>query len=66
LIRQMSIDKPLWSAPRIHGELLKPWIAITQSSVAKLHGQALCCATPIACHGYSRKAHRTSVILAVL
>jgi hypothetical protein len=23
LIRRMSIDNPLWGAPRIHGELLK-------------------------------------------
>jgi hypothetical protein len=23
LIRRMSVDNPLWSAPRIHGELLK-------------------------------------------
>ena len=23
LIRQMSIENPLWGAPRIHGELLK-------------------------------------------
>jgi hypothetical protein len=24
LIRQMSLANPLWGAPRIHGELLKP------------------------------------------
>ena len=35
LIRQMSIENPLWGAPRIHGELLKPGIAVAQSSVAK-------------------------------
>jgi hypothetical protein len=23
LIRQMSVDNPLWGAPRIHGELVK-------------------------------------------
>jgi transposase InsO family protein len=32
LIRQMSIDNPLWGAPRIHGELLKLRIEDTWSS----------------------------------
>ncbi len=35
LIRQMSIDNPLWGAPRIHGELLKLGIDVGQTSVAK-------------------------------
>jgi transposase InsO family protein len=35
LIRQMSIENPLWGAPRIHGELLKLGFAVAQSSVAK-------------------------------
>jgi hypothetical protein len=35
LIRQMSIENPLWGAPRIHGELLKLGFEIAQSSVAK-------------------------------
>jgi hypothetical protein len=35
LIRRMSIDNPLWGAPRIHGELLKLGFEIAQSSVAK-------------------------------
>jgi hypothetical protein len=35
LIRRMSIEKPLWGAPRIHGELLKLGFEIAQSSVAK-------------------------------
>jgi hypothetical protein len=35
LIRQMSRDNPLWGAPRIHGELLKPGIDIGETSVAK-------------------------------
>ena len=35
LIREMSIANALWSAPRIHGELLKLGIDIGQSSVAK-------------------------------
>ena len=34
LIRQMSIENPLWDAPRIHGELLKLGFAVAQSSVA--------------------------------
>jgi putative transposase len=35
LIRSMSDANPLWGAPRIHGELLKLGIAISQASVAK-------------------------------
>jgi hypothetical protein len=35
LIRRMSLENPLWSAPRIHGELLKLGFEIAQSSVAK-------------------------------
>jgi hypothetical protein len=35
LIRQMSMDNPLWGAPRIHGELLNLGFEIAQSSVAK-------------------------------
>jgi hypothetical protein len=35
LIRQMSIEIPLWGAPRIHGELLKLGIEVAQSSAAK-------------------------------
>jgi hypothetical protein len=35
LIRQMSMENPLWGAPRIHGELLKLGIDIGQTSVAK-------------------------------
>jgi hypothetical protein len=35
LIRRMSVDNPLWGAPRIHGELLKLGFEIAQSSVAK-------------------------------
>src|ERR1700738_4357776 len=35
LIRRMSIEKPLWGAPRIHGELLKLGFKVAQSSVAK-------------------------------
>src|SRR3981081_3155111 len=35
LIRRMSVENPLWGAPRIHGELLKLRFAVAQSSVAK-------------------------------
>jgi transposase InsO family protein len=35
LIRRMSIENPLWGAPRIHGELLKLGFEAAQSSVAK-------------------------------
>ena len=31
----MSVDTPLWGAPRIHGELLKLGFEVAQSSVAK-------------------------------
>ncbi len=31
----MSIENPLWGAPRIHGELLKLGFEVAQSSVAK-------------------------------
>lgn len=35
LIREMCIANPLWGAPRIHGELLKLGIEISQATVAK-------------------------------
>jgi transposase InsO family protein len=35
LIRRMSMEDPLWGAPRIHGELLKLGFEVAQSSVAK-------------------------------
>jgi hypothetical protein len=31
----MSVDNPLWVAPRIHGELLKLGFEVAQSSIAK-------------------------------
>jgi hypothetical protein len=34
-IRRMSVENPLWRAPRIHGELLKLGFEVAQSSVAK-------------------------------
>jgi len=35
LIRRMSRDNPLWGAPRIHGELLKLGIEVSQATVSK-------------------------------
>src|SRR3984893_7747762 len=35
LIRRMSVENPLWGAPRIHGELLKLGFEVAQSSVDK-------------------------------
>jgi transposase InsO family protein len=35
LIRQMSMENPLWGAPRIHDELLRLGFAVAQSTVAK-------------------------------
>ena len=35
LIRQMSRDNPLWGAPRVHGELLKLGITVSQATVSK-------------------------------
>ncbi len=35
LTRRISMDNPLWGAPRIHGELLKLGFEVAQSSVAK-------------------------------
>jgi len=35
LIRRMSRANPLWGAPRIHGELLKLGLAVSQATVSK-------------------------------
>ena len=35
LIQRMSVENPLWGAPRIHGELLKLGFEVAQSSVAR-------------------------------
>ena len=35
LIREMSTANPMWGAPRIHGELLKLGISVSESTVAK-------------------------------
>jgi hypothetical protein len=38
-IRRMSVDNPLWGAPRIHGELIKLGFEVAQSGVAKYMGK---------------------------
>jgi hypothetical protein len=35
LIRRMSLENPLWGAPRIHGELLKLGFRVSQASVSR-------------------------------
>ncbi len=35
LIRRMSVANPLWGAPRIHGELLKLGISVSEATVSK-------------------------------
>src|SRR5260370_28306861 len=35
LIRRMSVENPLWGAPRIHGELLELGFELPQSTVAQ-------------------------------
>ncbi|MBI4479135.1 MAG: hypothetical protein HY651_03845 [Acidobacteria bacterium] len=35
LTRKMSLANPLWGAPRIHGELLKLGIEVSETTVAK-------------------------------
>jgi len=39
LIRTMSHENPLWGAPRIHGELLKLGIDISQATIGKYMGR---------------------------
>ena len=39
LVRKMSKANPLWRAPRIHGELLKIGIEVSQATVAKYMGR---------------------------
>jgi putative transposase len=36
LIRTMSRENPLWGAPRIHGELLKPGIDISEPALVNI------------------------------
>jgi putative transposase len=35
LIRQMTMGNPLWGAPRIHGELLKLGVEVSQATVGR-------------------------------
>ena len=35
MVRKMSLANPLWGAPRIHGELLKLGIDVSQATVAR-------------------------------
>jgi hypothetical protein len=35
-IRRMCVANPLWGAPRIHGELLKLGIKVSQATVARV------------------------------
>jgi hypothetical protein len=37
----MSEQNPLWGAPRIHGELMKVGIEVSQATVAKYLGRFL-------------------------
>jgi transposase InsO family protein len=39
LIRKMAHENPLWGAPRIHGELLKLGVQVSQATVAKYMGR---------------------------
>ena len=40
LIRRMSMENPLWGAPRIHGELLKLGFEVAHFGRRQVHGQA--------------------------
>jgi putative transposase len=37
LVRRISVANPGWGAPRIHGELLKLGVEVSQTTVAKVH-----------------------------
>jgi hypothetical protein len=57
LIRQMSVENPLWGAPRIHGELLKLGFEVAQSQprMANLPAQSrvgYCRDGPVRCPDY--------------
>src|ERR1700730_5883723 len=54
LIRQMSVENPLWGAPRIHGELLKLGFEVAQSSVANYMAKR---------HGPPSQGWRTSCVI---
>jgi putative transposase len=42
LIRQMHAANPLWGAPRIHGELQKLGLTLSETTVAKYLGRRRC------------------------
>src|SRR5262249_7786447 len=46
LIRRMSRANPLWGAPRIHGELLKLGIEISQATVGRHEPTSLAAVGP--------------------
>ena len=46
LIRRMSLANPLWGAPRIHGELLKLGIEVSQATVGRYPAVAAQCPFP--------------------
>src|SRR6516165_9512612 len=46
LIRRMSLANPLWGAPRIHGELLKLSIEVSQATRGQIHGSSAKTALP--------------------
>ena len=60
LIRTMAQANPLWGAPRIHGELLKLGIDVSQATVAKYMGRRRQAALADVAHvpGESRPANR--------
>jgi hypothetical protein len=50
LIRLMSLENPLWGAPRIHGELLKLGFGGRAVECRQIHGQATRAAKPGMAH----------------
>ena len=46
LIRRMCQANPLWGAPRVHGELLKLGIEVSETTVLQVHDQASGTAVP--------------------
>jgi len=40
LVQRMSVENPLWGAPRIHGELLKLGFDVRAVERRQVHGQA--------------------------
>src|SRR5271167_2154106 len=67
LIGKMSLANPLWSAPKIHGELLKLGIEISETTVAKYMARhrkpPLSLAKTLAGRRISNLLHRPTMIL---